>query len=133
MFCTSATCFIVLVRWKNSSRQVSLISDTILLCYAAGVNKRHQSLVDFVSPVSGLSVFLVKKHLEFPIFWSSPYPMDVIVDVRQATDSGQKYSDVSSFPYIFHINLQFKKIYILKSIYVRFWYFLIDTRKIESS
>jgi hypothetical protein len=32
--------------------------------------------------------------------------MGVIVDVRQATDSGQKYSDVSSFPYIFHINLQ---------------------------
>jgi hypothetical protein len=37
--------------------------------------------------------------------------MGVVVDVRQATDSEQKYSDVSSFPYIFHINLQLNCVY----------------------
>ena len=39
---------------------------------------------------------------------------DIVPEYNQSNitqDSGQKYSDASSFPYIFHINLQFKKNY----------------------
>ena len=50
-----------------------------------------------------------------------------------ATDSGQKYSDASSFLYIFHSNLQLKNLLFWSQFMSDFDNFLIDTRKIESS
>jgi hypothetical protein len=49
-----------------------------------------------------------------------------------ATDSGQKYSDASSFLYIFHINLQFNFFLFWNQFMSDFDNFLIDTSKIES-
>ena len=61
---------------------------------------------------------------------------DIVPEYNQSNitqDSGQKYSDASSFPYIFHINLQFKKNIYWSQFMSDFDNLLIDTSKIESS
>ena len=64
------------------------------------------------------------------IFWAKCI---VVHTLHTTTDSGQKYSDASIFPYILHINLQGKKNLFWSQFMSDFDNFLIDTSKIESS
>jgi hypothetical protein len=57
----------------------------------------------------------------------------ISVPRKLQTDSGQKYSDASSFLYIFHINLQFNFFLFWSQFISDCDNFLIDSSKIESS